>query len=410
MLSTIITIVIALTIYASMEYYGWQAIRTAFNPKDISIARYVYWSSSILLIALFLLYRPVLYKFMPRSVSTYFGVTFMIVMLSKIIVLLFLFPEDIVRLFRFAFSKISGNPPIVSGFTRSQFLSRVALAIAAIPAGTIVYGMIANAYNYQFKKISLRFPNLPAAFNGYKLVHLSDIHAGSFNQKEPIEKVIEKINALEADAILFTGDLVNNVASEMDEYISVFGKLKAKHGVFSITGNHDYGDYVEWDSEADKKENFKKFIGVHKSLGWDLLMNEHRVLEKDGEKIALLGIENWGTGRWTKYGKMDKAHAGTEQYSFKILMSHNPQHWDAQVRTEYPDVDITLSGHTHGGQFGVEEKWLKWSPVQYIYKQWTGLYQEGKQFIYVNPGFGFLFYPGRVGILPEITVITLEKA
>jgi predicted MPP superfamily phosphohydrolase len=267
-----------------------------------------------------------------------------------------------------------------------------------------------NAYNYQFRNIPISFANLPAAFDGFKIVQISDIHSGSFTRTEPIQEVIEKINALNVDLILFTGDIVNNVADEMLPYKQVFNKLRAKHGVMSITGNHDYGDYAPWNSVEEKKDNFRRLVQTHKDMGWDILMNEHRLIEKNGEKIAVLGIENWGAKmHFPKYGKMELAHAGTENIPFKLLLSHDPSHWDAQVRPEYPDIDLTLSGHTHGFQFGIDNKFLKWSPVQWAYRQWAGLYQEGKQFLYVNRGFGFLGYPGRIGIMPEITVIELKK-
>lgn len=410
MLQSILFFSVVLFIYAAIEFYGWQAIKTATKPENIKTAKWIYWGITIGLFAMFASYRPFLYKYLPRTIGTYFAVVFFVLLLSKLIVLLFLFPEDIVRGFKFIVSKFSSSPALVSsGITRSEFLSKAALVAAAVPAGTLIYGVIANAYNYQFKKTVIKFPNLPEAFNGFKIIQLSDIHSGSFTKTEPIQKVIEKINSLNADVILFTGDLVNNAADEMEPYMNVFNKLKAKHGVLSITGNHDYGDYVSWDTSEEKKANFEKFKGVHKELGWDLLMNENRIIERDGKKIAILGIENWGGGRFAKYGKFDKAHNGTEQIPFKILMSHDPSSWDSQVRTKYPDIDLTLSGHTHGAQFGIESRWLKWSPSQYLYKQWAGLYNEGKQYLYVNRGFGFLGYPGRIGILPEVTEITLLK-
>ena len=214
--------------------------------------------------------------------------------------------------------------------------------------------------------------------------------------------------AQKPDLILFTGDLVNDRHTEMEDYIDVFSQLKAPMGVYSTLGNHDYGDYVKWDSKAEKIENLEQLKHVHAKLGWRLLMNEHVILEKGEDKIALLGIENWSAkGNFPKYGKMDLAHPGTETFPFKILMSHDPSHWEAEVQSKYPDIDLMLSGHTHGMQFGVELPGIKWSPVQYMYKQWAGLYEEGKQKLYVNRGFGFIGYPGRVGILPEITVIEL---
>lgn len=262
--------------------------------------------------------------------------------------------------------------------------------------------------NYQVKHVRLNFPNLPESFRGLRLVHISDIHSGSFQNKKAVNHGIERILREKPDIILFTGDLVNDRATEMDEYKEVFAQLTAPMGVYSTLGNHDYGDYVVWPSVADKAANLEALKKVHADMGWRLLMNEHVKLEKDGQQIALLGIENWGAkGRFPKYGKMDQAYAGTEQIPFKILMSHDPSHWDAQVRTEYADIDLMLSGHTHGMQFGLENPYFKWSPVQWMYKQWAGLYEEGKQKLYVNRGFGFIGYPGRVGILPEITVLEL---
>jgi len=220
---------------------------------------------------------------------------------------------------------------------------------------------------------------------------------------------VDMILQQNADIILFTGDLVNDRHNEILEYIPVFNKLKAPMGVYSTLGNHDYGDYVQWESEIAKKENLDKLKQAHATMGWKLLMNEHIVFEKSGEKIALLGIENFGAkGRFPKYGRMQDAYPGTENIPFKLLMSHDPSHWDYQVKKEYKDIDLMLSGHTHGMQFGLENPYFKWSPVQWMYKQWAGLYEEGNQKLYVNRGFGFIGYPGRVGIMPEITVITLS--
>ena len=409
MLQSIVFFAIVFSIYGTVEFYGWQAIKTAINPASVTTAKWIYWSLTTALLVLFLSYRPFLYKVLPKSVSAYFATFFVIFLLMKIVVLLFLLPEDMVRLARMALAKLSGSGVPASGITRSQFLSRLAIVVGAVPAGSLVYGVIANAYNYTFRKVTIKFPNLPEAFDGYRIIQLSDIHSGSFNRTEPIIEAINKINALDADLILFTGDLVNNTSDEMDPYMHVFDKLRAKHGVISTTGNHDYGDYVQWDTPEEKVANFEKFKGIHKKLGWNLLMNENVLLERDRQKIAIIGIENWGKGHFAKYGKLDEAYKGTENIPFKLLMSHDPSHWDEQVRPKYPDIDLTLSGHTHGFQFGIETKWLKWSPSEYVYKQWAGLYQEGKQYVYVNRGFGFLGYPGRVGILPEVTEITLKR-
>lgn len=396
-------------LYASLEWYGWQAVKTIVPEYSLNKAKWLYWGVTIVLFTMMLTWRMFLYRYVGREVSTLVTTGFVVLAISKLIVLLFLLPEDIFRGMRWGAKKFNAKTEISEPVSRSEFLSKIALVTAAIPATTLMYGVFVNAYNYKFRKSVLKFPNLPEAFHGLKIVQLSDIHAGSFNRKEPIAEVVEKINALKPDLILFTGDLVNNIASEMDEYKEIFGKLKAKHGVFSIMGNHDYGDYVQWNSLQEKQKNATDFKEVHRSMGWNLLLNEHRYIEQDGHKLAVIGVENWGKGRFAKYGRLDVAYAGVERDSFKILMSHDPSHWDAVVRPEYPDIDLTFSGHTHGAQFGVENKWLRWSPSKYIYKQWAGLYQEGKQFLYVNRGFGFLFYPGRVGILPEVAEITLLR-
>ena len=292
--------------------------------------------------------------------------------------------------------------------TRSIFLSWAGIIFGGGLFGSLLYGF-GNKYRYQLKRLQLSFTSLPAAFRGLKIVHISDIHSGSFTDKGAVIRGVEKIMNEKPDLILFTGDLVNNVSDEMDDYIEVFNKLSAPLGVFSTLGNHDYGDYVQWKTIGEKAANLEKLKRTHAALGWRLLMNEHVVIEKDNDKIALVGIENWSAkARFPKYGDMEKAYAGADAYPFKILMSHDPSHWDAEVKPLYPGVDLMLSGHTHGFQFGVEIPGFKWSPVQYVYRQWAGLYETGNQKLYVNRGFGFIGYPGRVGILPEITILELS--
>ncbi|WP_298390256.1 metallophosphoesterase [Hydrotalea sp.] len=297
----------------------------------------------------------------------------------------------------------NGAEPI----SRSVFLSWMGIGMGTTLLGTFLYGF-GNKYNYQMKHIRLQFPNLPNAFKGIKIAQISDIHSGSFNNKPAVVHGVNMLLQEKPDLILFTGDLVNDRFEEMNDYMDVFDKVKAPMGVYSILGNHDYGDYIQWPSVQAKQQNVEKLKKVHAALRWRLLMNEHVILEKNGDAIALMGIENWGAkGRFPKYGKMELAFPGTEKYPFKILMSHDPSHWDAEVRPMYPDIDLMLSGHTHGMQFGVETLFFKWSPVQWMYKQWAGLYQEGNQYLYVNRGFGFIGYPGRVGILPEIAIFEL---
>lgn len=334
---------------------------------------------------------------------------------AKLIASLFFLVDDIRRGLTWAGTRIFPKTREVGAMavagesiSRSVFLSWVGMLAGTGLFGSLVYGF-GNKHRYQVKRLKLRYPNLPESFRGTRIVHISDIHSGSFTDKSGVEKGIAKILAEKPDIILFTGDLVNNLAAEMDDYKDVFSRLKAPMGVYSTLGNHDYGEYVNWDSQEQKIANLEQLKQVHADMGWRLLMNEHVPLEKNGEQIALLGIENWSAkARFPKYGDMAKANTGTDKYPFKILMSHDPSHWRGEVLEKYPEVDLTLSGHTHGMQFGVEIPGFKWSPVQYVYNEWAGLYENEKQKLYVNRGFGFIGYPGRVGILPEITVIELS--
>lgn len=339
---------------------------------------------------------------------------------AKLIAAVFFLFDDVRRGIQWVVSKLFQQGTVAQTadtgdkISRSAFLSWAGMVAGGGLFGTLVYGF-GNKYRYQVKRHKLSFSNLPNPFKGLKLVHISDIHSGSFTDKEAVIKGVYKVMQEKPDLILFTGDLVNNVADEMKEYMDVFNQLNAPLGVYSTLGNHDYGDYIGWDSDEEKAANLEKLKSIHGELGWRLMMNEHVAIEKDGEKIALLGIENWSSkARFPKYGDLGKAHSGTEEYSFKILMSHDPSHWKAEVCNDYRDIDLMLAGHTHGMQFGVEVPGLKWSPVQYVYNEWAGLYKkrpvddgEKMQYLYVNRGFGFIGYPGRVGILPEITVIEL---
>ena len=332
---------------------------------------------------------------------------------SKLFGVFFLLIDDGQRLVRWVARYFTKDPKIAlpgEVISRSQFLTNAALAATAIPFGAMAYGIISGAHDYRVRRVSLTLPNLPKSFDGVRIAQLSDIHSGSFFNKTAVKGGVELVMKEKPDMIFFTGDLVNNESIEVKEYIDVFNKLRAPLGVYSVTGNHDYGDYKSWSSKEIKQQNFKDLIEAHRLLGFDLLMNENRFVEQGGEKLAILGIENWGAGRFSKYGKMDQAYAGTEEASAKILLSHDPSHWDAQVRTAYKDIDLMLSGHTHGFQFGVEIGGFKWSPSQYAYKQWAGLYKEGEQYLYVNRGFGYLGYPGRVGMPPEITILELKRA
>ncbi|MGH2644658.1 MAG: metallophosphoesterase, partial [Chitinophagaceae bacterium] len=308
----------------------------------------------------------------------------------------------------FQHKELIPSAEIIHGITRSQFLSRLGLLAGGGLFGSLMYGF-SNKYNYKIRKINLSFSNLPPAFKGLKIVQISDIHSGSFDNYEKVRRGVDMIKNEKPDVLFFTGDLVNNRSEEIKDYQELFSSLQAPMGIFAILGNHDYGDYVSWESTKAKSDNLEQLKKFEAEMGWQMLNNANAILEKDNQKIAVIGVENWSAkARFPKHGDLKKASAGTEDIPFKILLSHDPSHWDAQVTPDYPDIDLMLAGHTHGMQFGIEIPGIKWSPIQYAYKEWAGLYKEGKQYLYVNRGFGFLGYPGRVGIMPEITVITLS--
>lgn len=393
-----------------IDFYAYQAIKTVFdnNSKTCLFIKIAYWFIPIFLILTIIFISTQGYQNTPLWLKRTAGSLFFFGMLAKFFAIFWLFGEDMYRTTSFLFNKIF-NGTNVEFTDRRKFISRLSLLSALAPVGILTYGIIKNAYNYKFYKQQIRIPNLPSNFKGKKIIQLSDIHSGTFNKTKPIEKVVAEINELQPDYIFFTGDLVNDLASEMDNYLPIFKKLKATYGIYSILGNHDYGDYAFGPHDSpEKTANFKAFIEVHKKLGWDLMRNENRRLEIDGQSIGLIGVENFSDGgRFASHGDLKKAYKGIENEPAKILLSHDPSHWDAEVNKYFKDIALTLSGHTHGFQFGVETKWLKWSPAQYPYKQWAGLYQKGVQQIYVNRGFGNLAYPGRIGILPEVTVIEL---
>ncbi len=399
-----------------IELYFLQAVKTFVQDfsqgkkNGILYTAYVLAGISFLIGMVSLFYPPPEWSNSLRFVAS----IFFIVLLCKLLGSTFLIIDDIFRLFRWIFSLFQKNTAEAveasKGISRVKFLSQLAITFTVIPAAGFIYGMVRGAYKYRVHKVKVPSPNLPEAFNGFKIVQLSDIHTGSFLDNSHLIKAFDIVMQQGADMILFTGDLVNNEAKETLGFEEVYKSLKAPHGVFSVLGNHDYGDYLVWNSPEEKRKNLDDLKMVHHNAGWRLLMNEHVPIEKNGEKIALLGVENWGGNlRFPKYGKMDLAYKGAENYPYKILMSHDPSHWDKQVQPEYPDIDLTLSGHTHGMQLGIEIPGIKWSPSQWVYKQWAGLYKSGKQFLYVNRGLGFLGYPGRLGIWPEITVIELQK-
>jgi len=320
--------------------------------------------------------------------------------------------EDILRGLGWGYNKYANLTTAKGGYlpSRRKFVSAIALGLAALPFGALLYGMYKGKYNYKVLKYNLEFDDLPDAFDGYQITQISDVHSGSFDNRERVAYGIDLINEQKSDVIFFTGDMVNNKAEEMTPWSDLFSKLKAKDGKFSILGNHDYGDYVGWDTQEEKNKNLDDLKNLQRQMGFDLLLNEHRYLEKEDSKIALVGVENWGKGGFKKAGDLHKASKDIQENDFKILLSHDPSHWEDQVIQDPYHYHLTLSGHTHGMQFGIEiPGWIKWSPVKWRYKYWAGIYKEMGQYINVNRGFGFIGYPGRFGIWPEITVITLKK-
>ena len=399
-----------------LDLYVFQALKTVSmsnSSRTKTIIYTCYWILTTLVIISFLFLVLNKNDFFPKLLRSYIFAIIIGIFLAKLTTVFFLLIDDLRRAVQWIglkviYSSKKMDTVEAEGITRSVFLSWVSLLAGGTLFGSLIYGF-GNKYNYKVKKLKLSYANLPAGFKGLKILQISDIHSGSFTDANAVQHGVDKILKENADVILFTGDLVNDKAKEMEEYLHIFSQLKAPMGVYSVLGNHDYGDYIQWPQDGiSREENLENLKKMHEIMGWRLLMNEHVALKRGGDEIALLGIENWSAkARFPKHGRMDLAYPGAEKYLFKILMSHDPSHWDAQVKEKYPDVDLMLSGHTHGMQFGVNIPGFQWSPVQYMYKQWAGLYEDGKQKLYVNPGFGFIGYPGRVGILPEITIIEL---
>ena len=410
-------IIAACIFIIAFDIYCYKAIIAVFKkwkPTTKKVFAIAYWSYSLFLIFgvfcgiylnLFLTLRAIIL------------VAFFLTVACKLAMLPFLILDDLRRLFIKIFrrnkkSEVStAQNTTAEPISRSEFLVKAGLVAAAVPLTSLSWGIVSGAYDYQVRRVNLILPSLPKAFDGITMGQISDIHSGSFYNKTAVKGGVEMLLAEKPDFVFFTGDLVNNLTNEVRDYQDIFSKVKAPLGVYSTLGNHDYGDYFFGkESSPAKVKNLKDMVDVHKVMGYDLLMNENRRLKVDGEEIGILGIENWGMGRFPKYGKMEQAVQNTDDLPVKLLLSHDPSHWRGEVLKKYPQIDAMFSGHTHGMQFGVRFKEAQWSPVQYIYKEWAGLYQEQKQQLYVNVGYGFLGYPGRVGILPEITIFTLKRA
>lgn len=401
-----------------IDFYVIYGIKKVTNdlPKKVQLViKILFWGVTVVSlsgITVVMLFRDSI----PTASSTaYFHFaagTFMLFYVPKLIFILFNLLDDLIFGLRLLYHKIKHRPKLElqgTSITRRKFLNTTGLIFAAIPFVSLFYGIVEGRFNFTVNKLKLTFDRLPKKFSGIKILQISDFHLGSFlNNIDEVKEAVRIINEQDADIVLFTGDLVNNVVDEAEPFRELLASIKAKRGKYSILGNHDYGDYKRWSSPEDKRKNLQKLISLQREAGFDILLDENRVIKVEDEEIELLGVENWGIPPFPQYGNLEKALVGTRKDTFKILMSHDPTHWDAQIRAT--DIDFTLSGHTHGAQFGIEIPGWKWSPASMRYRQWGGLYQEDKQQIYVNTGIGFIGFPGRVGMPPEITVFELNSS
>ena len=395
------------------DYYAFQSLKTVTKSNWWYA---LYWLFTVVVMGNFLIQFYGFNRSNGFSQANSLAVGFLIAMVvPKLVLIAIMFSEDIFRIpqgiYSYFMQDDSGSANQIKHIpARRRFISQIALGLAAVPFASILYGMYKGKYNFKVLKYTLHFEDLPKAFDGFRLTQISDVHSGSFDNMDKVSYAIDLINEQQSDVVLFTGDMVNNKAEEMKPYVDIFKKLNAKEGLYSVLGIHDYGDYVRWNSDDDKKQNLEDLKAIQKEIGFDLLLNENRFIERDGERIAIIGVENWGKGGFKKAGDLKKASSRVAKDDFKILLSHDPSHWDAEVVNDKNHYHLTLSGHTHGMQFGIEiPGWFKWSPVKWRYKQWAGIYESLGQYINVNRGFGYLAFPGRVGIWPEITVIELKK-
>lgn len=409
----VIVLSIIITIFLLVDLYAFKGVKLLTgNLENKQLIKWIYWSFSALAIVLIItLFFQLNYAEDRHSYKLpFYSAGFLIIyFVPKLIFVIFHLVEDIGFLGYKGVKSIIVKPEH-SGeiINRAKFLTQIGAGLATLQFMALFYGVAKGRYRFSVKHQPLEFDNLPDGFNGIRIVHISDTHIGSFfDNHEPVEKGIKMINELNADYIFFTGDMVNNYAWELDGWMDILSGMKASYGKYAILGNHDYGDYVKWDSLEDKAKNFNKLIELERQMGFTVLLNESVTLRHNSDEIELLGVQNWGKGGFSRYGNLAQTMRNTKKDSFKILMSHDPSHWDAEVLS-HTEIDLTLSGHTHGMQYGVEIGGFQWSPVKYRYPRWAGLYQENKQYLYVNRGFGYIGFPGRVGIYPEITLLELK--
>jgi predicted MPP superfamily phosphohydrolase len=409
----VMRILILSAILLIIDLLAFQAVRhlLASSGKTLRIVIYMaYWAIPLLTVIYMLGINAGWSEQCPKAIQVTIRAMIFILYFAKLLVAAIILVDDVRRLIFGALNM--GFKDLSLSTERSKWMTYSAMILGAIPILSLTYGMARNPYRYQLHKTRVPVKNLHPDLQGLKIIQISDIHSGSFLFREPVERSIEMINAERPDIVFFTGDLVNSVADEMEPFMDMFSKIQAPLGVYSILGNHDYGDYHQWPSPEAKVANFEKLKDVHKQLGWNLLLNEHRSIPVGSTFFNVIGVENYSASpRFPKHGDLLRSTEGMQKDTFNVLLSHDPSHWDAQVVKDYPEINLTLSGHTHGFQFGVEiPGYFKWSPVQYVYPQWAGLYTAGEQFLYVNRGLGYLGYPGRVGILPEITLLTLGES
>ncbi len=415
-----LSIIILFLFVLLVEVYAYQAVRVYSRKISIfksKILKNSYWAATCLTLLIILSYIIIGQSNMGVIIDTFLRAFILINIFSKLTLALFVLIDDGLRVVKWVFKRIQTPTKAQNlskqdgGISRSDFLIKTGLVVAAAPVITMSWGIISRAHDYRIRREKIPIPHLPSAFQGLKIAQISDIHSGSFWNKTAVKGGVEMLMEEKADLVLFTGDLVNNKSSEMQDWGIVFNKISAPLGVYSVLGNHDYGDYEKWPSIAAKEKNLKDLIKIQEGMGWKLLKNEHTVIKIDGEKLGIIGVENWGAAHnFPKYGNLTKAMQGLEVTAVNILLSHDPTHWRAEVLPKFSQIDLTLSGHTHGMQFGVEVPGFKWSPAEYLYKEWAGLYKDKNQYLYVNRGFGYIGYPGRIGILPEITILELQKA
>lgn len=411
-------IFVTLGIWLLLDLYAFHGLRTLtarWSTATAQIIHWTYWGVDLIILFI-ILYYSFSGKFSNgpgRQVGWVLG-ALMISLVPKLLVVCILGIEDIYRglsaLFAFSQKLMGYHTSDTYLPERRKVVSQLAFGLASIPFFGMLYGALKGKYDYRVHRVRLKFKDLPNAFDGFTITQLSDIHCGSFDDPDSVMRGIELANKQKSELLVFTGDFVNTKADELEEWYNHFKILEAPVGKFSILGNHDYGDYIPWPSQNEKDANLEKLKRLQKELGFNLLLNEHVRIEKDGQSIVLAGVENWGKRGFVKHGDLTKAIREVNSDDFTILLSHDPSHWEAVTLKEEKHIHLTLSGHTHGMQFGVEIPGFKWSPSKYLYPQWAGLYSQNDRHLYVNRGFGFLGFPGRVGILPEITVIELQKA